>query len=386
MKPVATFTVSRDDGIYEAWPDLLLTPSGRLICVFWEGTFHTDRRYSRVMLTESDDRGRTWTPKHPLSAPGNGWGAPRLSRLGDGRIVAIANRCERELVDEKLLPVFVWFSADQGATWDGPRALPALGCVPDKLLELPSGRWIVSCQYYNPPVNYWQQRLWYSDDQGRSWHGPVSVAEQRGLHLCEASILRLPDATLVAFLRENSGEGRDCYKAISHDDGEHWEGVYRFPLPGCHRPVAGLLQSGRVLITYRFMQGGKEGFGYWTQNFCAALTDVTSAAATERIRAWTRDHAARLRSQSGIGRRVFGVGAVRRRRDLRRQLPRRRCPQGADQRLQPPRGGFSTVGACRMTAGSERRRMGWAGTGATGDGSGALVMQTRGAPPPSAHS
>ena len=72
----------------------------------------------------------------------------------------------------------------------------------------------MSCQYYNPPVNYWQQRLWYSDDRGRSWHGPVSVAEQRGLHLCEASILRLPDATLVAFLRENSGQGHDCYKAI----------------------------------------------------------------------------------------------------------------------------------------------------------------------------
>ena len=28
------FTVSRDDGIYEAWPDLVLTVGGRLICVF----------------------------------------------------------------------------------------------------------------------------------------------------------------------------------------------------------------------------------------------------------------------------------------------------------------------------------------------------------------
>ena len=42
------------------------------------------------------------------------------------------------------------------------------------------------------------------------------------------------------------------------------------------------------MITYRFMQGGQPGFGFWTQNFFAALTDVTSAAATERDRAWTR--------------------------------------------------------------------------------------------------
>ena len=143
MKSAETFIVSRDDEIYEAWPDLLLTPSDRLLCIFWEGTFHTDRRYSRVMLTESSDRGRTWAPKRPLSAPGNGWGSPRLSQLSDGRIVAIANRCAEELVDEELLPIFVWYSADEGQSWDGPHRIPALGCVPDKLLELPSGRWIV---------------------------------------------------------------------------------------------------------------------------------------------------------------------------------------------------------------------------------------------------
>ena len=153
----------------------------------------------------------------------------------------------------------------------------------------------------------------------------------------------------MAFLRENSGEGRDCYKAVSHDDGEHWEGLYRFPLPGCHRPVAGMLQSGRVLITYRFMQGGKPGFGYWTQNFFAALTDVTSAAATERDRAWTRIMPLDFdRSPvSDVG--YSGVGAVPGRRDLRRQLPRRRCPQGADPRLQLARRGLSReplTGAC----------------------------------------
>ena len=139
MKPIATFTVSRDDDIYEAWPDLLLTPSGRLICVFWEGTFHTDRRYSRVMLTESDDRGRTWTPKHPLSAPGNGWGAPRLSLLGDGRMVAIANRCAEELVDEKLLPVFVWFSGDQGRPGMVRTRCPRWAAFPTSCWSFPPG-------------------------------------------------------------------------------------------------------------------------------------------------------------------------------------------------------------------------------------------------------
>src|SRR5690606_34532479 len=127
-----------------------------------------------------------------------------------------------------------------------------------------------------------EQKLWYSDDQGKSWVGPVTVASAEGLNLCEVSILPLADGALVAFLRENSGDGKDCYKSISYDQGETWSGPYRMPLPGCHRPVAGILQSGNILITYRFIQGGKGWLGAWTQNFFAALTDVDSAKATER--------------------------------------------------------------------------------------------------------
>lgn len=32
--PVEKFTVSNDRSVYEAWPDLLQTESGKLICVF----------------------------------------------------------------------------------------------------------------------------------------------------------------------------------------------------------------------------------------------------------------------------------------------------------------------------------------------------------------
>ncbi|GAF69172.1 unnamed protein product, partial [marine sediment metagenome] len=64
---IEKFIVSRDDGIYEAFPDLALTGSGKLVCVFAECTHHSDRGYTRIMLTTSTDRGRTWSPKRPLS-------------------------------------------------------------------------------------------------------------------------------------------------------------------------------------------------------------------------------------------------------------------------------------------------------------------------------
>ena len=295
------FVVSRDDGIYEAFPDVALVPSGALVCVFAECAHHRDRSYTRMAFTRSTDRGRTWSTKQALSAPLRGdpatdpwWNCPRISTLSDGRLVAVADRIagrHEGLGGEQSN--WLWFSADEGLTWDGPQPTPAVGIVPDQLIELKqgaqAGRWLLSAQTVvekkNEPL--WLQRCWYSDDQGQGWHGPQIIAAAPGLQLCEGSIVELPGGELVCFLRENSGQGLDAFKCISLDGGLTWEGPYEMPIPACHRPVAGMLQNGLVLITHRFMQGGKGGAGWRTQNFFGALTDVESCLARTRKQAHT---------------------------------------------------------------------------------------------------
>jgi sialidase-1 len=291
--PIQKFVVSRDDSIYEAWPDVVLTPSGKLICVFSECIHHGDRSYTRIVLTDSIDRGRTWMPKRALSEPTKGlpfWNCARIMLLKDGRLAVLVDKLSAYAPERKPTDCrnYLFYSDDDGVTWSDPIQTPALGIVPDKLLELPSGRWILSCHYKERDFGYLVQRLWYSDDRGETWSDPVILGRKKGLNLCEVSILPFPDGTLVGFMRENSGQGWDCFKAISPDRGEHWEGPYSFPLPGCHRPVAGFLQSGKILITYRFIQGGKSGWGKTTQNFFAALTDVESVKAKDRDESWAR--------------------------------------------------------------------------------------------------
>lgn len=280
---IQKFKISRDDNWYEAWPDVVLTRGGKLICVFTQTTHHGDRSASRLVLIESMDRGRTWTNKRALTETTSGrpyWNCARISRLSGGRLAIVADRISG--AKETNARNYLWFADEEGTEWSGPLETPLGGIVPDKLCELPNGRWLLSAHDRNG------QWLRYSDNEGKDWSEPVLVASQEGLKLCEVSILPLQDGTLVAFLRENSGEGWDCYKTISRDSGESWSELYRTPLPGCHRPVAGLLQSGTVLITYRFMQGGKGWLGKWTQNFFAAITDQESAAAENRKDQWTR--------------------------------------------------------------------------------------------------
>lgn len=296
------FTVCRDDKWYLAWPDVALTPSGKLVCIFSECTHHGDRSYTRIMLCDSGDRGRSWTPKRPLSEPLHKtgpqdafWNCARVMALADGRLAAVADRVAGR--DEGNMggrqENFLWFSRDEGVTWDGPIATPVYGIVPDKLVELKfgphRGRWVLSAHTVLGTKDQpsWQERCWLSDDQGATWQSPNVIASVAGLMLCEGSVLELPTGELVCFMRENSGRGLDCFKSISLDGGSTWEGPYNFPLPGCHRPVAGVLKNGSVLITHRFMQGGKGWVGFWTQNFFAALTDAASCLARDRG-AWAR--------------------------------------------------------------------------------------------------
>ena len=81
--PIQKFTVSRDDSVYEAWPDLVLTRGGSWICTFTECTHHKDRDRSRIVITESPERAHL-SAKLPLpNTPTAAFTSYAVSRLPD---------------------------------------------------------------------------------------------------------------------------------------------------------------------------------------------------------------------------------------------------------------------------------------------------------------
>lgn len=275
------FIVSRDDNTYEAWPDLVLTDSGKLICVFTECKHHLTREDVRLVICESLDRGRTWSAKKPLTDKVNGecsWNCARISRLNDGRLAIVCDWHK----EHKTGILNIWYSDNDGESWDGPYETPGRGVVPHKLLQLPNGRLLLSAHRRDPENNrHSVVYCRYSDDNGKTWSEESVVGDIPGYYLCEESILPLKSGELVAFMRENSHMGRDCYKSISRDNGETWEGPYPMAICGCHRPVATPLQSGRILITFRYVPGFGP-WGNWMHNFMGCFTDEESCLETER--------------------------------------------------------------------------------------------------------
>ncbi|HPS34545.1 MAG TPA: sialidase family protein [Oscillospiraceae bacterium] len=280
------FTVSRDDRYYQAFPDAVLFKD-TLYCVFTRTTHHGDRTDSRIMLTKSADRGRSWSePKVLLGESDHEvksgfFNCARISVVNGG-LAVITDRIFG-LENEDKSENFVLFSKD-GENWSEPKGTGCGGIVPDKLLEY-RGKLFLSA--HRKEGGWLRQFLWISENGGKTWGDRITLAAVDGLNLCEASILPLGD-DLIAFMRENSFLGYDCKKAVSHDGGKTWGKVTDFPLPGCHRPVSGVLKSGNILITHRFLQGGNGWLGHWTQNFFAGLTDRDSVLAEERGKCATR--------------------------------------------------------------------------------------------------
>ncbi len=279
-------TVSRDDSVYECFPDITKTKSGKLICVFRESNHHADLNNSRLVLTESLDNGKTWSSKKGLTEKRDAayaYNCPRISCMDDGELIVICDKLNRTIKEDSLVDCeqHIFRSHDDGKTWSGPEILPFAGIVPDKYLVLSNGRHIFGIHRRNSETKRLTQYAYYSDDRGKNWT-EVVIASDECFELCEVSIIEAEPSILIAFMRENSGLGYSCKKAISHDFGTTWEGIYDTNIDCCHRPVVNRCANGMYLMTYRYMQGGKGWFGSWTQNLFGAFFDHNSLLATTR--------------------------------------------------------------------------------------------------------
>ncbi|MBQ9544627.1 MAG: exo-alpha-sialidase, partial [Clostridia bacterium] len=103
----------------------------------------------------------------------------------------------------------------------------------------------------------------------------VTVAADERYNLSEVSVIECEPGVLAAFLRENSCAGYPILKTFSYDNGETWSELYPTPMDGGHRPTAGFLKNGRIMVTYRYIPSS-------TQNVFAAIMSKRSVLGTER--------------------------------------------------------------------------------------------------------
>ncbi|MBN2140256.1 MAG: sialidase family protein [Desulfovibrionaceae bacterium] len=246
--------IDQRPGQYLCFPDLCLAPDGRIIAAYNEYDRHVGARRS-LLLKTSLDLGRTWSAPRLLCARRSH--CPRLTRLGDGQLV----------LSDDFGPT-LWWSRDSGENWAERPAPEIQHSLLDRIVELNPETLLITGHthrgtFANPKTRQapTEQMVYRSKNRGHDWEALSVMAYDRNLVLCEASMVRLPDARLLALLRENSFVFEPMYKCLSKDNGRTWSDPEPTPLIG-HRPSLGLTSGGRLLVTYRNL-GPNSGLAAW---------------------------------------------------------------------------------------------------------------------------
>ncbi|MFQ6048206.1 MAG: sialidase family protein [Phycisphaerae bacterium] len=149
-------------------------------------------------LLRSVDDGRTWGQPVILNPVGN---ETCVLHLGGGRWLASS----RELAENKTANIVLCTSEDDGLTWQRRGPVTLANQVTSHLMRLRDGRVLLS--YGNRNWGNFGVDVRLSDDEGRSWGGPIRIAGARWADCGYPSSVQLADGRVVTAY----------YTKVSHD-------------------------------------------------------------------------------------------------------------------------------------------------------------------------
>lgn len=227
---------------------------GRLLLVYGEFLGEADSAPGTLQGLFSADRGRTWTGKHTVQENTGVLNvmSASLLRLADGAILLHFLRKDAERV--QCTP-FIRRSADEGRTWSDPQAVveprePFYYVVNnDRLVQLRGGRILIPACVYEGG-NRRGDRVFFSDDGGRTWRGgmlhPFGDNEHGPL---EPGVIELRDGRVMMWCRTGL---KDIHACESADGGETF-GPWRplgLPAPSAPASMKRLPGSGDILCIF----------------------------------------------------------------------------------------------------------------------------------------
>ncbi len=330
-------TVFRDDQVWQGHPDVALF-NGRIYVVYRQADKHlTDGETKIQIISTSPFTSNTkccppeFTHPETLIESEGRLNCPRLSVV-DGELWAIVDEIEaggqflRAESDESKTRVRLFQLTGHRHTWNEVDC-NITGIVPDRICKTPDGNYLIATHTEevfgssgfhaydrkgNKPVApaMLVQNVWKTDDLKSNQWVKHPLAHSVRHHLCEASIFRKKDK-LICLIRENSAKGIPAF-ACTSKDGEKWSIPEKTRMFACHRPVGGVLKSGKVLVTYREASHSFQP-GFWAKNTFACLVHTDKGHRLPHTGIWTKspyedwhngivlplDHDASQRSDSG---------------------------------------------------------------------------------------
>lgn len=251
-------TIFREPGVHAGFPDVTLAGKDHLVCV-WRNSSHTggSGNGGGLSVAHSYDLGQTWGRPESVPTPAGVYqNCPRLQRLNDGALLMLVDVPSGGDQTVATWDVLLRDSRDEGKTWINERWLRAKevggggGIVPSRVAEMDDGSWLLAASYFAKPGNVEILDYYRSKDRGKTWEFIGQPHHFPPHSLSEPSPIQLADGRLFVIARESRVDGLQGAKGFSTDGGKSWKYQY-VPFPITGRTCAGLLQDGRLMVTFR---------------------------------------------------------------------------------------------------------------------------------------
>ncbi|MBP7936141.1 MAG: exo-alpha-sialidase [Phycisphaerae bacterium] len=267
-----------------AFPGICVLPTGRWLCTFRAAPAKLATVGQHVLLTWSDDEGRSWCKPRALCVPPRIEGRPGLFRaayltaLGGDRLLAVLcwvdhsdpsrpffNEQTQGLLDSRIL---LSWSEDGGGRWSSPLLVDTAPFhVPTPITGpvLCLGNGDLACQFeLNKPYEdcgVWRHRsvLLYSCDSGRTWpeHAITSGDPANRVFYWDQRPAVLNDGRILDLFWTYDNEAAvylSIHARLSIDHGRTWSDLWDTGVSG--QPAAPVeLGDGRVAMVYVHRDG-----------------------------------------------------------------------------------------------------------------------------------
>ena len=242
-------------------PALLRCSDGRLLLAFTEGSTPDRANDGALVLSESDDDGRTWSQPRPVIAT-PGWFTlvfGGLVELADGRLRLGYGQIQLDRSLPGTEPMTGWFggattSDDGGRSWNAVE--PEIRLFPtwteffggSSPIPIAGGRllWTVSGTVERDAQ--WQAGVTTSGPDARSFTPVTLVAAAPDRDYSDIDAVRMRDGRLMAVVREHLT--LQSVVALSDDDGTTWSRPWPTPFRGSNVRLW-TLRSGAVACAFR---------------------------------------------------------------------------------------------------------------------------------------
>lgn len=310
-----TGIAARDDSVWQGHPDVAYW-QGRLFVVYRESNRHRATSNTSICIVYSSDGGNTFSRPFTVHESNRRWNCPRLFIVDDqlwiicDQVASVSD--PKDFFDfendPKKTNIFVcrvqFYNTNM--IFENIVGTNMSGILPDRITKTPAGfittthtmgkhghlvchAWITK-NFNNSNIND-QQPQQPQDRHGASlsscianpligdWEKFTIMDDPHTTH-CEGSIFKFQNE-LHCILRTHT-DGYNPGFFCSSKDGKGWGKLKVSHLFGCHRPTAGVLDSGKILVTYR-MSPCMDPY-YWARTTMACLIEDPKHMEQHRMR------------------------------------------------------------------------------------------------------